>query len=58
MGDNDAEDVAPAERRLATLRALLARLDAEGRPDDPAIRAVRSLLDDAARDEANDPDAS
>ncbi len=58
MGDDDAEDEAPAERRLATLRALLARLDAEGTPDDPAIRAVRSLLDDAARDAPNDPDAA
>jgi hypothetical protein len=40
----------PDRRRVEQLRALLARLEAQGGADDPPTRAVRSLLEDAERD--------
>ena len=39
-----------AEERLEHLRELLRRLEAEGKPDDPVLAAVRTLLDDAERE--------
>jgi hypothetical protein len=40
----------PNRRRVEQLRALLARLEAQGSADDPPTRAVRSLLEDAERE--------
>jgi hypothetical protein len=36
------------ERRVQQLRELLERVEADRAKDDPAARAIRSLLDDAA----------
>jgi hypothetical protein len=51
----DSDERQPARptrdrRRVEQLRALLARLESQGGADDPPMRAVRSLLDDAERE--------
>jgi hypothetical protein len=57
MNEHEREPQAPDERRIAQLRALLARLEADGAADDPPARAVKSLLEDAEQSRKGTPRA-
>jgi hypothetical protein len=52
MDSEQGEPRSPDSRRIAQLRTLLEQLEAEGAADDPPARAVRSLLEDAERDDS------